>query len=243
MTRRVIAILAALGLALVLAHDAGAQSSAHTGCRRVDAHARDSVAYPEPSLPYGAEYRCRLHAAGPVVRLFLDVDEGLPTGIRVYPEGPARGPLQVLPLDANSRPEGGSGGVLDARDWNGDGWLDLAVNTDGGSAGIIYTVLTWQPRTHRFVADTAVATLANPERVHGRPCIRWFWSGGMAGQDYTKGTTCWTGRRWIHERIETSGELYTGVGTPRDLRFVHTLYLRRGGRMVVARVDTVRASH
>ncbi|MBV9109712.1 MAG: hypothetical protein JO306_09935, partial [Gemmatimonadetes bacterium] len=237
--------LACAALALAATRSADAQERG-AGCRRVDAHARDSIAYMQPSIPYGAEYRCRLRAAGPVVRVFVDVDRGdgagLPTAIRVYPSGPARGPLQVLPLDANSRPVGG-GDPMDARDWNGDGWLDLAVNTDWGSAGIIYTVLTWQPRTHRFVADTAVATLANPERVRGRPCIRWFWSGGMAGEDYTKGTTCWTGRRWFHERIEHSDELYTGRGTPRDLRFVHTLRVRRGGRMVVARVDTVRSSH
>lgn len=235
------AAIATLGLALALASAAGAQSSARAGCRRVDAHARDSIEYPEPSLPYGAEYRCRLRTAGPQVRLFLDTDEGLPTAVRVYPAGPARGPLQVLPLDANSRPRGG-GDPLDARDWNGDGWLDLAVLTDGGSAGSIYTVLTWRPREGRFVADTAVATLANPERVRGRPCIRWFWAAGMAGQAHTAGTTCWTGRRWVHERVEESDVLSaTRVGSSWDIRFVRTLSVRRGGRMRVVRVDTVRA--
>ena len=238
MTRRTLAPLAVTILALGSARAAEGQSPA---CRRVDAHAHDPAVRDAPGVPHGAEYRCRLHAGSPAMRIFLDVDEtGLPTAVRVYPATGSRGPLQTLPLDAVSVPHGDP---LDARDWNGDGWLDLAWNTDGGTAGSIYTVLTWQPRTRRFVADTAVAALANPERVRGRPCIRWLWSAGMAGDAYTRGTTCWTGRRWVHERVETSDPLYLGPAVPRDLRFVHTLRVRRGGRMPVARVDTVRGLH
>ena len=239
---RTAAAAAGAALALALARPVPAQSrhASPSACRRVDAHARDRVGSFEPALPHGAAYRCTMRRGGPMLRVSLAADgDGLPVAVRVYPAGPARGPLQVLPLDANSRPLG-EASPLDGRDLNGDGWVDLAVQTDGGSAGVIYTVLTYLPRERRFMADTAVATLANPEPVRGRPCVRWFWSGGLAGEAYTKGVTCWTGRRWVHARLETSDPL----GTPAS----HTIVLerisraRRGGRLRVVSVDTVRVS-
>jgi hypothetical protein len=176
-----------------------------------------------------------------VVRVILAADgDGLPSAVRVYPRRPAPGPLQVIALEANSRPMGGNV-PLQGVDLNRDGWTDLQVWTDGGSAGEIFTVLTYHPRLRRFVADTAVATLANPEPVRGRPCIRWFWSGGMAGLDHTSGDTCWTGNRWVHVRLETSDEL-TGRSSPGVYLFERIVRLWRGGRLRVARVDTVRYS-
>lgn len=242
--RRTAAAATFTALATLLAQPAPAQArqGAPSACRRVDAHARDPVGRWEPSLPHGAEYRCTMRRGGPTLRVFLATDgDGLPVALRVYPAGPARGPLQVLPLDANSRPLGPES-PLDARDLNGDGWLDLAVQTDGGSAGIIYTLLTYVPRERRFMADTAVATLANPEPVRGRPCVRWFWQGGLAGEAYTRGETCWTGRRWVHVRLDTSDMLGAVTPTSRGVVLERISRARRGGRLRVVSVDTVRLS-
>jgi hypothetical protein len=239
---RMAAAAAGAALALALARPVAAQERHATpsACRRVDVHARDSVGRWEPSLTHGAEYRCTMRRDGPTLRVFLAASGGgLPLAVRVYPAGPARGPLQVLPLDANSRPLG-SESPLDARDLNGDGWVDLAVLTDGGSAGSIYTVLTYLPRERRFMADTAVSTLANPEPVRGRPCVRWFWAGGLAGEAYTKGVTCWTGRRWVHVRLDTSDMLRAARPTSRGVVLERISRARRGGRLRVVSVDTVR---
>ena len=53
-------------------------------------------------------------------------------------------------------------------DVNRDGWTDLQVRTDDGSAGEIFDFFTFDPRTRRFMASREMKAIPNPEPVAGR---------------------------------------------------------------------------
>jgi hypothetical protein len=182
----------------------------------------------------GIPFRCTLRPGGPQVRLVLRGESSIPTTVQVFlPPGASR-PLQTLTVDNDQGAYEGNELVV-GEDLNGDGWMDLRVNTWYGSAGQMSDVFRFDPSARRFVPDTALPG-ANVRRLAGRPCVRTSTKSSV--WDYSTADYCWSGGAWVQTRTFRQ-ELVRDGRDFRAERVIRTLGERRGGRMQVVRMDTV----
>jgi hypothetical protein len=210
-------------------------------CRFTDGRPRPDIndpgygeRYDSAVMARGIPFRCRLRPDGPEVRLLLRGEWSIPTTVEVFSPPGASRPLQTLTLDHDQSAYEGNE-LLVGEDLNGDGWMDLRVNTWYGSAGQMSEVFRFDPSSRRFVADTALPGM-NVHRLAGRPCVGTSTKSGA--WDYSTAEYCWSGGTWVQTRTFRQ-ELLRDGGDLRDKRVIRTLGERRGGRMQVVRMDTV----
>ncbi|HEU4881696.1 MAG TPA: hypothetical protein VFT45_05610 [Longimicrobium sp.] len=210
-------------------------------CRFTDGRPRPTVndpgygeRYDSMVMARGIPFRCRLRPGGPEVRLVLRGESSVPTTVQVFsPPGTSR-PLQTLTVDTDQSAYEGNE-LLVGEDLNGDGWMDLRVNTWYGSAGQMSDVFRFDPSARRFVPDTALPG-ANVHRLAGRPCVGTSTKSGA--WDYSTAEYCWSGGTWVQTRTFRQELLPVGPDIA-NARVIRTLGERRGGRMQVVRLDTV----
>ncbi|WP_420129842.1 XAC2610-related protein [Longimicrobium sp.] len=215
-------------------------------CRFTDGRPRPDVndpgygeRYDSAVMARGIPFRCTLRPGGPEVRLVLRGEWSIPTILEVFSPPDAPRPLQTLTVDHDQSAYEGNE-LLVGEDLNGDGWMDLRVNTWYGSAGQMSEVFRYDPSVRRFVPDTALPGM-NVHRLAGRPCVATSTKSGAS--DYSTAEYCWSGGTWVQTRA-FSQELLRGGSGRGGLELgaapvVRILSERRGGRMRLVRHDTV----
>ena len=205
-------------------------------CRYIGTRPRPRYGDPGFGQPYdrgvmkaGVPFRCRLRPEGPEVKLVVSGEDGIPMGVDVHspPDAPRR--MQQLLLDNSEGAYEGSG-LLVGEDLNGDGWMDLRVNTYSGTGGQMFDVFRYEPAERRFVADTMLVGAMNVRRLPERGCIGT--SSKTSAWDNTAADFCWSGGAWVMTRTYSQEQIGGG-------RIVRTERERRGGKMQVVRVDTL----
>ena len=177
----------------------------------------------------GIPFRCRLRARGPEVRVVLGGEGSVPLGFHVYSPPDAARPAQTFALD-NSEGAYEGADLLAGEDLNGDGWMDLRVKTYSGSGGVMYDVFRYSPAADGFVQDSVLSGATNVRRIAGRPCAGT--STKTSADDVTEYDHCWSGGAWVLTRVEAHARIPGGL--------THTIRERRGGRLQVVSVDTIR---
>jgi hypothetical protein len=190
---------------------------------------RYAARYDSTVMRNGIPFRCRLRPRGPEVRVVLGGEGSIPLGFHVYAPAEAARPSQTFALD-NSEGAYEGADLLTGEDLNGDGWMDLRVKTYSGSGGVMYDVFRYSPSANGFVQDSVLSGATNVMRIAGRPCAGT--SAKTSVDDVTEYDHCWSGGAWVLTRVEAHARMRGGL--------LHTVQERRGGRLQVVSVDTIR---
>ncbi len=185
----------------------------------------------------GVRFSCVLRAGRRPASVVLEASEdGYPRALRIA--FPARNPrwTQVLDATAEERPYRGAP-VLEALDYDGDGWADLrTLQTWGATGNRMHHVWLFDPRRERFERNALLSdSMGGAEPVlprRGEPCVRDHWNGGHAGLIHGWRRACRRAGRWVAVEGETQDHLSGD-------RYVRVRQERRGGRMTVVRTDTL----
>jgi hypothetical protein len=201
------------------------------GCRRTDRPrpVPDSVTVQD--LRGGARFTCVLREGHPPIEARVDADEfGSVVGARISASTWERPWSQALAAWATERPYKGAA-VLEAIDYDKDGWGDLRMlDWTGATGNIGYHVFRFDPRRERFVRDSVLSATDDAEPLPGPPCVQGFQKNG--GRTYDLWTICLERGRWETVMKETQARI------PGKPLFLRQRRERRGGRMVVVRSDT-----
>lgn len=202
------------------------------GCRRTDAPRPVPDSATVQDLRGGARFSCVLREGRPPIEARVDADEySFVAGARISASTWKRPWSQSLAAEAVDRPYLGAA-VLEAIDYDKDGWGDLRIlDWTGATGNIKYHVFRFDPRRERFVRDSVLSETVGAEPLPGPPCVQGFQKNG--GRTYDLWTICLERGRWETTMAETQDRL---PGTPLFLRQRRE---RRGGRMVVVRSDTL----
>jgi hypothetical protein len=231
-------------LACAAAMGAAPDAPMAVGCRRTDRPPPrapgDTVVLPHSEdIRHDPSFLCTLHRGGPTARVVLDADsaDNWPETVRIYtPPGSAR-PAQVLPIDDAAGPPPRGRPFLYGEDLNRDGWMDLKVLTAWGATGNeAFDVFLYDPGRRRFVPDSVLTGEGLVMPIAGRPCVLTHWH--MGAGTYSDGEYCWTSRGWLLTRTE-SEDWHRMAGSD-SMVHVRRIGERRGGRLVIVRVDTLR---
>jgi len=188
------------------------------------------------TLARGVEFSCVI-APGTRMRFVVAGDTSLPSvdSIAVYADAASRRPLQVLSLEEPSTdlPQPYITDYLSAIDLDADGYGDLMLGASWGATGnTSYLVWRFDPRARRFVSDSVLSSVFNPEPVRGRPCIHSF--SNSSARDDERALYCLRAGRWQIDSLEQH------VWDREHDVVVHSIHARRGDSLVVVKSETVR---
>jgi len=204
------------------------------GCTRVDPPPSTAPTPPHGYRRLPARFSCVVREGRAPMEARVDVDPAYGYAIRVrMPDpGDARRWTEVLDTAAESQPWHDGYPVVEAVDFDQDGWGDLKLMEYWGATGNLkYHVWRFDPRRVRFVADSVLSDTRNPAPLPGRPpCVRGSSHGGGVWRDTWK--MCLRDGTWIDVESESQ---YVPQGKP---FLVRERRERRGGRMVVIHADT-----
>jgi hypothetical protein len=180
----------------------------------------------------GARFSCVLREGHPPIEARVDADENsFVEGARISASTWERPWSQTLVAWATDRPYIGAP-VLEAIDYDKDGWGDLRIlDWTGATGNIGYHVFRFDPRRERFVRDSVLSATAGADTLPGPPCVQGFHKNG--GRTYDLWTICLERGRWETVMKQTQDRL------PGKRLFLLQRRERRGGRMVVVRSDTL----
>jgi len=206
------------------------------GCTRTDAPRPIPDSAIVQDLRGGARFTCVLREGHPPVEAIVDADDefGFVEGARVSAPAWERPWSQSLAAESVDRPYRGVP-VLDAIDYDRDGWGELRLREWSGATGNQkFHVFRFDPRRQRFARDSALSETISPDTLPGpRPCVRGHYHAG--GRAYDTWTLCRERGRWVETMSESQ---FNPRGTE---IFIRQRKERRGGRMVVVLTDTLTA--
>ena len=119
---------------------------------------------------------------------------------------------------------------LNIADYNFDGFKDLAIVQQAGTANVVYEIFLFGPSSLKFVKHQALSELSAPEVDSVNRVIHYHNSGGMAGGWYTAGIIQWKEQRpvVVREEDQTSSEEEPEI-------FIRTIrILNEQGQMILA---------
>ncbi len=204
------------------------------GCTRVDPppSATETPTRGYRRLP--ARFSCVLRERSAPMEARVELDPAYGYAIRVRmprPGDPARW-TEVLDTAAESGPYHDGYPVVEAVDFDQDGWGELKLMEWWGATGNQkFHVWRFDPQRARFVPDSVLTETISPQPLPGKPaCVRGHYHGGGATSDTW--TICRERGRWVKTSSESR---YVPDGKP---LLVHERSERRRGRMVVVSSDT-----
>ena len=129
-----------------------------------------------------------------------------------------------------SRSDCVSSETLNAFDLDADGYRDILVGKFWGATGNRgYDAWRFDPSTRRFVADTALSAMWNPNPIAGRRCVS---TSNTSARDDGMGVHCLHDGQWRLNSIETNT-------WNRDSNSVtHEVIVRRGDSLVLVKRET-----
>jgi hypothetical protein len=214
----------------------------HDGCVQTDGQRPDTtISLGTPgaerwrrAMAHGAAYRCVVHPSL-TLRLRLVGDTTGPTldSLIVLPDSDSAGALQVLHREPGEAemPEPYHTDVVTTMDMDADGYRDLVVGKFWGATGNRgYDVWRFDPTGRRFVADSELSKMWNPNPIAGRRCVST--SSNSSAPDDGKGVYCLRNGEWHLDSLEMNSWI-------RDSSSVrHTIMVRRGDSLVVVKAET-----
>lgn len=207
--------------------------SGAVGCQRTDTPrpVPDSVLVQD--LRGGARLTCVLRRGHPPVQAWVDTEDdyGWVVGVRVSaPDWPQPWSQSIAAEAEGSLYRGVP--VLEAIDYDRDGWADLRTQQWAGATGNVkYHVFRFDPRRQRFARDSVLSETISADTLPGPPCVRGHYHAG--GRSYSTWTICLEQGRWVEVASESQ---FLADG---QRLFVRERSARRGGRMVVIHTDTL----
>ena len=182
----------------------------------------------------GITYACTIHPSL-TVRIVVAGDTSLPSldSVVVYASDDSMRPVQLLHRVAGDAemPLPHFTDAVRTIDLDADGWGDLLVGRFWGATGNTgYDVWRFDSSSHRFVVDSTLSTLVNPDPIPGRPCVSTFSNSSVA--DDEMGVYCLHAGRW---RLD-SAESHTWLRDSNAIR--HDIVARRGDSLVIVRSET-----
>lgn len=221
-----------------VASDANADTAtAAIGCRRVTPRTPVPDTVYTEDLRGGVRFSCTLRPGQPPVDAFLDADTGgWPTALRItFPPGSPR-PTQVMAFTGEEGPPPRESPILEAVDYDADGWGDLRTPRMWGHTGnLAYHVWIYDPARREFVRNAVLSdSTMNPEPIPGRPaCVRTWSTGG--GGIHGRSIVCADGGgAWKEMEVEAQ---YPVDGEPR--RLLRDFLQRHGDTLILVRRDTI----
>jgi hypothetical protein len=185
----------------------------------------------------GIAYACTIHPSL-ALRIVVAGDTSGPSldSIVVFASSDATRPLQVLRRGDGEMPLPHFTDVVRTIDLDADGWRDLLVGRFWGATGNSgYDVWRFNATSRRFVLDSTLSTLVNPDPVPGRPCVSTHSNSSAA--DDEMGVYCLHAGRW---RLDST-ESHTWLRDSNAVR--HDISARRGDSLVIVRSETKRDSN
>jgi hypothetical protein len=184
----------------------------------------------------GVTYACTIHPSLEL-RIVVAGDTSMPSldSVVVFASGESTRPLQLLHRHVGDAemPLPHFTDVVRTIDLDADGWRDLLVGRFWGATGNTgYDVWRFDSISHRFIVDSTLSTLVNPDPVSGRPCVSTYSNSSVA--DDEMGVYCLHSGRW---RLD-SGESHTWLRDSNAIR--HDIIARRGDSLVLVRSETKR---
>jgi len=204
------------------------------GCTRVDPAPSTLPTPPSGYRRLPARFSCVVREGRPAMEARVELDRFYGYALKVRmprPGDPGRWAV-VLDTAAESGPYHDGYPVVEAVDFDGDGWGELKLMEWWGATGNQkFHVWRFDPRRARFVPDSVLTETISPRPIPDEPgCVRGHYHGGGATSD--SWTICRERGRWVKTSSESR---YVPDGKP---LLVHERRERRGGRMVIVSSDT-----
>lgn len=187
-------------------------------------------------LARGITYACTIHPSL-TLRIVVAGDTSFPSldSVLVYASDDSTRPMQRLGRVAGDAemPLPHFTDAARAIDLDADGWRDLLVGRFWGATGNSgYDVWRFDPASRRFVADSTLSSLVNPDPILGRPCVSTHSNSSVA--DDETGVYCLHAGRW---RLD-SAESHTWLRDSNAIR--HDIMARRNDSLVTVHSETKR---
>ena len=184
----------------------------------------------------GITFACAIHPSLEL-RIVVAGDTSNPSldSVVVFARSDSTHPLQLLHRLAGDAemPLPHFTDVVRAIDLDADGWRDLLIGRFWGATGNTgYDVWHFDPASRRFVVDSTLSTLVNPDPVSGRPCVSTYSNSSVA--DDEMGIYCLHTGRW---RLD-SAESHVWLRDSNAIR--HDIFARRNDSLVIVRSETKR---
>ncbi len=144
--------------------------------------------------------------------------------------------LQVLDARMDERPVETQSDFFNVEDINFDGYKDIKLQIMWGATGNrIFDFYLFNPKTGKFIFSPSFSALLNPIPNPKRKELEVFWTGGMAGNIYSRQTFKVIGNQPVLSREEVKN------WNKEESCFIKTVKERRNNELVIIKEEKIPA--